>query len=179
MSSIRSGCVGKGKQAQKPLWDRQFHNYKQCSAVLPNFFAISIVYILNYRRMKKKEHKISQSISSNRIAFKMATLKKKKDGNLLCRIMNKYLQRGLTSGCDEDTGTKFTLLPLTTKKTGNIYKTIIFRYWTIGSSGLSFLRERKQMRYTILPYLLSWRHIPYLGAGKESQPESSGVTDLR
>ena len=59
--------------------------------------------------------------------------------------MNKYLKHGLIYGSDEETATKVSLIPLTTKKTDKICKTIIIRYWTIGSSGLSFLRERKQV----------------------------------
>ena len=84
----------------------------QCT--LPNFFAMSI--ILNYGRMKKKEHKTSQEY-----IFKHNHIQ---DGDLLCRIMNKYLKHGLINGSDEETETKVILVPLTTKKTDKIHKTI-------------------------------------------------------
>lgn len=50
-------------------------------------------------------------------------------------------------------GPKFTFLPPTTRKSDKIYETTIFRHWTISDSGLSTLKEEKQMRQKIFPQL--------------------------
>lgn len=79
---------------------------------------------VHYFKLWKNEEKRTQNISE--YIFKQNHIQ---DGDILCRIMNKYLKHGLINGSDEETETKVILIPLTNKKTDKIYKTIFFFFF--------------------------------------------------
>lgn len=59
---------------------------------------------------------------------------------------NRKINKGISPpGPDRVSGTGFTLL-LNSRKPDKIHETMIFRHWTIGSTGQWSLKERKQMR---------------------------------
>lgn len=72
------------------------------NAMHPSKFLCNV----HYFKLWKNEGKRTQNISE--YIFKQNHIQ---DGNLLCRIMNKYLKHGLINGSDEETATKVILIP--------------------------------------------------------------------
>lgn len=75
-----------------------------------------------------------------------------------------------------EAGTRFTLMPETTRRIDKIYETIVLGHWTIGSPGRWSLREGKWLRYVLwLHQLTAWEAISRPKLREVEPKESSEV----